>query len=173
LASTRFNSFAKFFIVDCIRCVTAYLWRMRNPAVLLAIGLAASGCVPSTPQARIQQSPALYSALAAKDQRLVQQGEIAKGMSQDAVFLAWGSPNMRYEGFQKGKTSERWDYAGSYPVYSNTYYGSYGYRNYGRYGHHGAPYYANGIAQELTYVPYRRASVWFVNQRVDSWERMR
>ena len=145
---------------------------MKQLILLLISGLLASSCVPSTPQTRIQQNPAMFGALSPKDQNLVQQGTLAKGMPQDAVWLAWGPPAQRFEGFQSGKVSERWDYSGSYPVYSQQFYGGYGYGyGYGRYGRYQGPYY--GFGPEVTFVPYRRASVWFVNDRVDSWERTR
>lgn len=30
-----------------------------------------------------------------------------------------------------------------------------------------------GMGPEITYIPYRVASVWFVDRKVDSWERAR
>ncbi len=30
-----------------------------------------------------------------------------------------------------------------------------------------------GFGPEIAYIPYRVASVWFINNRVDSWERAR
>ena len=148
--------------------------------VLVAVGLGCVSCVPSTPQARIQQSPAMFAALSPKEKQLVQQGELAKGMTQNAVFLAWGPPSMRYEGNQKGQSAMRWDYTAAYPVYTSSYFGAYSYGGYGGYGHHGHhsyPYhgygYGFGFAPEITYAPYRQSSVWFVNNRVDAWERLR
>jgi hypothetical protein len=129
-------------------------------------GLLVSSCVPSTPQTRIQQHPEMFAALTPKDQQLVQQGQLAKGMPPPAVLLAWGPPARRFEGFQSGKTTERWDYSGAYPVYSQRFYGGYGYGRYGRF-----PAAAYGLGQEVTYVPYHKASVWFVSKRVDAWER--
>lgn len=148
---------------------------MKHILGWLAIGLVASSCAPSTPQTRIQQRPDRFAALPAKERSLVERGEIAKGMSEDAVWLAWGPPAMRYEGYQKGRTSERWDYTAARPVYANHYYGMYGFGGYGHHGRYGHPYsaYGFGFAPEVAYVPYRKASVWFVSSRVDSWERLR
>jgi len=150
---------------------------MKQLVVLLMVGLVASSCVPITPQTRIQKHPALYAALSPNERNLVERGELAKGMSRDAVFLAWGAPAMSYEGYHQGKASMRWDYTGARAVYSERFYGVYGYGGYGGYGYHGHyahPYsaYAYGFAPELAFVPYRRASVWFVNNRVDGWERL-
>lgn len=144
---------------------------MKKFLACLACGLLATSCVPSTPQTRIEQNPQMFAALSAKEQSLVQRGEIAKGMSPNAVVLAWGPPSMRYEGNKQGQSSMRWDYTSAYPVYTSGYYGYYG--GYGRHGRYGYPYYGYGFGPELTYVPYRSSSVWFVNNHVESWERLR
>lgn len=138
-------------------------------------GVLLASCVPSTPQTRIQQNPQKFAALGPKNQTLVQQGQLARGMSPDAVYLAWGAPSANFQGSRDGKTTERWDYAGTRPVPVTNFYGSYGY-GYGRYGPYGRGGYSGigfGLGPEIAYIPYRVASVWFVNQRVDSWERAR
>ncbi len=132
-----------------------------------------SSCAPSTPQARIAKSPDKFAALSKKNQDLVQQGLISRGMTPDAVELAWGVPAQRFEGSKHSKSTERWDYAGSRPVYFTNYYGGYGY-GYGGYGPYGRGGYTGlgfGFGPEVAYVPYRVASVWFIDRRVDSWER--
>ncbi|GAA5478533.1 hypothetical protein [Haloferula helveola] len=137
---------------------------------LLAAALAS--CAPSTPEARISANPSSYWKLSDSHQELVRQGRIENGMPPEAVELAWGRPSRRYDG-QDGKTkTSRWDYAGSKAVYSTRYYGGYGYGPYGRYGRYG-PRYAYGLGPEVDFVPYRRASVWFRNDRVTKWERSR
>ncbi len=142
---------------------------MRKHLTALAAGLLLASCVPSTPQARIQQNPQKFSALGPKHQALVQQGRIERGMTPDAVYLAWGAPSGTFQGSRQGKFTERWDYAGSRPVYVTNFYGAYGYGGYGPYRRYG--YY--GFGPEIAYVPQHIASVWFVNQRVDAWERAR
>jgi hypothetical protein len=142
---------------------------------MAAFPLVLFSCVPSTPEARIAAQPALFDALPSRQQELVRQGRIDKGMGTDAVYLAWGKPAREYEGSDGKVATLRWDYAGSTPVYSSSFYGGYGgyrYGGYGRYGRYGYPY-GYGIGQEVTYVPYRRASVLFQNGRVASWERSR
>lgn len=136
---------------------------------LSALFLLAS-CVPSTPQARIEKDPQKFEALDGKQKALVRQGQIARGMTPDAVYLAWGDPSAIFQGSRNGKSSERWDYAGSRPVYAAGFYGGYGY-GYGPYGYHGHPGYVYGLGPEVAYVPYRIATVWFINNRVDSWEK--
>lgn len=149
---------------------------MKTFLPLLITCLAFSACAPSTPQARIAKYPEKFAALDKKEQNLVQQGQIARGMSPDAVVLAWGFPDQQFEGSRNSRLTKRWDYASAVPVYSTTYaYGGFGY-GYGRYGpyrNHGYYGPAFGFGPEVTYLPYRVASVWFVDNAVDSWERVR
>ncbi len=143
---------------------------MKNILAAILAGLVFPACAPSTPQARIERNPEIFAALGKKEQELVQQGQISRGMSPDAVVLAWGPPDQRFEGSKDSKPSGRWDYLGSRPVYSSNYFGGY------RYGLYGYPGYTNlgtAVGPDIAYLPYRLASVWFVNHRVDSWERIR
>jgi len=153
---------------------------MKNFLSALSAGLMLASCVPSTPQARIQQYPQKFSVLGEKQQALVQQGQISRGMSRDAVFLAWGASSGIFQGSNNGKPTERWDYARSRPVYVTNFYGGYGYGSYGYggygygggYGAYGPYGYSGfGLGPEIAFIPYRAASVWFINGRVDSWER--
>ncbi|GAA5496140.1 hypothetical protein Rhal01_02322 [Rubritalea halochordaticola] len=128
-----------------------------------------ANCTSSTPAARIQQNPVIYDNLSSKDQELVKQGRIAKGMSKKAVFLAWGHPSNNMAGSRDGKDFERWLYNSYRPVYTNRFYGNYGYR-WGRYGH---PYSGFGFGPEVNYVPERTAYVEFRKERVTSWARRR
>jgi hypothetical protein len=144
------------------------------PLVVCSAILAA--CAPSTPQTRIQKYPEKFSALDKQEQALVEQGKIAPGMSTDAVILAWGFPDRRFEGSRDSRMTERWDYATAVPVYSPAFVsGAYGYGcgGYGFYGRRG--YYPGGLGfgPDVTYLPQRVASVWFIDRRVDSWERLR
>lgn len=137
------------------------------PAVLAA--LISASCAPSTPEARIAARPEVFASLPAKQQEMVRQGHIDTGMGTDAVYFAWGRPSRVYEGGDEGAATLRWDYLGSSPVYGTNFYGGYG--RYGRYGSY--PYYGVGLGPEIAYVPYRRATVQFLNGRVRSWERTR
>lgn len=143
---------------------------MRTILAAVTAGLMLASCVPSTPQARIAQSPEMFAALDPSEQALVQQGQIATGMPPDAVYLAWGRPSGTLVGSKEGRAFERWDYGGTRPVYATGFGGTYGYAGgpYGRYGYSGF-----SVAPQIAYVPYRLASVWFLNKRVDSWERAR
>src|SRR5207248_11796404 len=68
----------------------------------------------------------------ARQQQLVAQGQIAPGMSENAVWLAWGSPGQRVNGFARGHSTETWVYFG----YTNAYPYGYGYGGFG-YGYPG------------------------------------
>jgi len=127
-------------------------------------------CAPSTPEHRIQQRPQDYARLSDKDKELVSRGKLAKGMSMDAVALSWGSPSSRIEGLKDGRAIDRWDYRGQRPVVTNNFFGGYrgGYNGPYRYSGFGA-----GFGPDVIYVPYRKASVWFVGGEVDEWQRER
>ena len=140
-----------------------------------ALAIAAfTSCTPSTPASRIANNHAKFAGLPQKQQQLVEQGQIARGMSPDAVLLAWGSPESRTDGSDGGVPTMHWGYAGLKPVYTTGFYGGYnwggwgGYRGYGRRSY---PYL--GIAPQVSFVPEERASVYFRNYKVQSWQRKR
>ena len=127
-------------------------------------------CVPSTPESRIYDNQAVFESLSQKDRDLVKRGELGIGMNADAVALAWGSPTRRIEGQRKGENIERWDYEGREAVVTNNVFGGYrsGYYNGYNYSGFGA-----GFGPQITYVPYTKSAVWFVNGRVSEWESVR
>jgi hypothetical protein len=140
------------------------------PTALVCAALAA--CAPVTPQTRIDRNPQVFAALSSRDQTLVRQGQIARGMPPEAVMLAWGPPGRRLVGTRGSRKIERWDYEVLRPVYTSHSYGSFGYRH-GAYGYHGHPAYSSfGFGPNLTYLPEQVASVWFENNRVEAWERL-
>jgi hypothetical protein len=140
---------------------------------LLAWGLLS--CAPQTIESRIQTSPEKFAALPARHRELVRNGQIDRGMNQDAVYFAWGSPNRVFEGAGEGGWTTRWDYIGLQTIYRTGFYGGYGYGGgygypYGRYSR-GYPYF--GVAPQVDYMPCRSASVFFKQGTVASWERVR
>jgi hypothetical protein len=143
---------------------------MKYLLIAISAGMLFTSCAPSTPLARIQRQPEKFEALSAQHRELVEKGQIDRGMSQDAVFLAWGSPSGVFQGSSNGRSTERWDYAGSRPVFTNTFHGSYG-RFHGSCWRGG--YSGIGWGPEVVYIPYRIGSVWFIDNQVDSWERAR
>ncbi|MDQ2824233.1 MAG: hypothetical protein M3R29_02170 [Verrucomicrobiota bacterium] len=99
----------------------------------LMLGITASamiltGC--STTESRISEHPEIFQTLSPNDQALVSRGQIRSGMSQNAVWLAWGAPEQKAVGNMRGRDTETWIYMNttSYPYYRGGYpYGPYGY----------------------------------------------
>jgi hypothetical protein len=153
------------------------------------------GC--STPESRISDHRDLYDSLPARQQQLVAQGQIAGGMSRNAVWLAWGAPEQRVNGYARGNTTENWVYytTTTYPYgygygygYGGFGYGPYGYGYPGFWGggvgvfrtHHGRrfavfgdpfydPFYYSYLPPTVSY-PYK--AVTFVNGRVVEFQHM-
>jgi hypothetical protein len=91
----------------------------------LTFGLAAAALLCSscgTPGTRISQHPEIYQRISPRDQALVSQGQIRPGMSMDAVWLAWGTPEQKIPGPMPG--SETWAYLryDTPPSYGGPYY---------------------------------------------------
>src|SRR4029450_12974693 len=106
------------------------IFRMKRPffrAVTFGIvagALTLASC--STTETRISGHPEIYQTLSSRDQGLVSQGQIRSGMSQNAVWLAWGSPDRKIVGNMRGRPTETWIYVhyttAPYP-YPYPYYG--------------------------------------------------
>ena len=135
----------------------------------IATALLFSNCA-STVQSRIERNPQEFASLSSKQQELVRQGRIAKGMPKRGVFLAWGRPDNVSRGSRDGKDFEAWRYRGYQPVYTHSIGFSVGH-GYGRYGHGWCPGY--GYGTDVYYRPYTAARVDFHNNRVSGWESVR
>lgn len=160
-------------LVGCKTVLTMPLSGMKKTFPLVFAGVLAlvfASCAPSTPEYRISERPRVFEGLNTKEKALVRNGEISKGMSMDAVALAWGSPSERVDGLRDGKRMERWDYEGTKPVVTNRLFGGYDTGWYGPYRYSGV---GGGFGPEITYIPYRKSSVRFVGGRVDEWERIK
>ena len=97
-----------------------------------------SGC--STVSSRIEADPASFARLSPSDQALVKEGRIRGGMSQEAVYLAWGRPEQKATGMIHNVPTETWVYlvARTVPAYGYGYgYGGGFYGRVGYYGRHG------------------------------------
>src|SRR5436309_7506660 len=107
------------------------IFRMKRSRRFRAVtfGVAASALTLascSTTETRISGHPEIYQTLPSRDQALVSQGQIRAGMSQNAVWLAWGSPDRKIVGNMRGRPTETWIYI-NYTTYPGPYYGPYGY----------------------------------------------
>ena len=60
--------------------------------IVLCGCLLLAGCATSNVESRKKERAAAYSALPPEQKEFVDQGQIKVGMSQDAVYIAWGSP---------------------------------------------------------------------------------
>jgi hypothetical protein len=171
-----------------------YDFRMKRQtfvkAPVLALGasvLMLIGC--STTESRIKEHHDLFASLSPRDQELVNRGEIRVGMSENAVWLAWGSPDQKSVGAMRGRQTATWLYINTsypYPYHSYPYYG-YGYDGYGGFGgvgvirrhHHGRfvfygdpfydPFYYSYIPPSVS---YPNKTVTFSNGRVISFQRL-
>lgn len=105
------------------------------------LGLA--GC--STTQSRISDRPDLFRSLPPNDQQLVSAGQIRTGMSQSAVWLAWGTPEQKTVGMIRGNNAETWIYLTTTTApYAGYGYG-YGYGFGYPYGGFGPGFYGGGV----------------------------
>ena len=113
------------------------IFNMKRQIFLRALTLCLSasalffgGC--ATPEQRISDHPEIFQTLSPRDQELVKVGKIREGMSMDAVWVAWGTPDQKATGVARGKPVETWIYNDYY--YANSYYpypyGPYGYGGY-------------------------------------------
>jgi hypothetical protein len=153
---------------------------------LCAGALILTGC--ETTESRISEHRDLFNSLSARDQALVNQGQIRSGMSQQAVWLAWGSPEQKTSGEMRGRATETWIYIQTRTApYGSAYYPYYGYGP--RFGlggsvgfvsrrHHGRsfaffgdpfydPFYYSYIPPTVA-IPYK--TVTFSNGRVMSFQ---
>src|SRR6266446_2743336 len=94
---------------------------------MLGSALVFTGC--ATTESRISDHPEIFNSLSPSDQALVKEGKIRAGMPQNAVWLAWGSPEQKAVGNMRGRPTETWIYI----TYTTAPYG-YGYP-YGPYGY--------------------------------------
>src|SRR4030095_12768827 len=97
------------------------------PTITAAAAFISTGC--STVESRISEHRDLYASLPSRQQQLVAQGQIGPGMSQDAVWLAWGSAEQKVNGYARGNATETWVYYATTTAYP------YGYGGYGRFGY--------------------------------------
>jgi hypothetical protein len=88
----------------------------------IAGALILNGC--GTTGARISQHPEMYQSLSPSDQGLVSQGQIRSGMSTDAVWLAWGTPDRKLPASIRNRPAETWVYLRyeTPPSYGGPYY---------------------------------------------------
>ena len=138
---------------------------MKQIFFLLSASLILCGCATTAKKfdARKQERYAAYAALSPEMKTAVDKGEIKVGMTEDAVYIAWGPPAQILKGESAGGATTTWIYAGTYLQE----YRYWSYRPYwGRY------HYAYGPYLEYDYYPrgYTRAEVVFEHGVVKQWQ---
>jgi hypothetical protein len=78
--------------------------------IALVVAAVLAGCASSTIESRRKDRPAAYSALSAEQRALVDQGQVRVGMSQDAVYIAWGEPKQKTQAEGAEGLTEMWIY---------------------------------------------------------------
>ncbi|MBA3962630.1 MAG: hypothetical protein H0X40_12115 [Chthoniobacterales bacterium] len=106
-------------------------------AWVAASALVVTGC--STVKSRIDENRTNFDRLSASDKALVTEGKIRGGMSQEAVYIAWGRPEQKAVGEIHGVPTETWVYL----IATTTPYG-YGYG-------YGGGFYGGGFSGPVGY----------------------
>ncbi|MEP6664355.1 MAG: hypothetical protein ABJC04_11910 [Verrucomicrobiota bacterium] len=127
-----------------------------------------AGCATSTVETRKKERPASYQSLSPENKALVDQSQIKVGMTEDAVYLAWGKPSQVLKSENARGAVTTWLYEGTYlqeyrywsdqSGFYRTRRGRDGFSNYGR--------------LQSDYVPqdYVSAEVNFVGGKIIDWK---
>ena len=166
--------------------------RIFSAAITIALAASAvflTGCAST--ESRISEHREMFNTLSPSDQSLVTQGQIRSGMSLNAVWLAWGSPDQKLTGEIRGRASETWvyvNYTDAYPYgpygggygfgygggFGGGFSGGYAVRSRGghRYFIYGDPFYDPFYSAIPPRVQYPYKTVTFVNGRVISYQHL-
>ncbi len=142
---------------------------MKSFGCMLAFVLCVVGCATrNTIQSRQQERAVAYAALTPEHHALVDHGEIKWGMSQDAVYIAWGSPSEVLKGESGANSTTTWLYAWTAAQE----------RRYWNFHHHDPADVSNAYrqlpTQDSEYVPvrYTHAEIVFENGVVKNWRQI-
>ena len=130
--------------------------------IILAAGLLLAACATSTVESRKKERAAAYATLPPDVKSLVDNGQIKAGMSEDAVYIAWGSPSEILRSETGSTAQSTWLYYGGWM--EETRYWSY--RQAGRGRDLYLERYLDRDYQPRTYVS---AEIVFVNGQVTRW----
>jgi len=122
-------------------------------ALVLAVFFLTGCATTNTIESRKRERAAAYAALSPEFRALVDGGQIRKGMTEDAVYIAWGKPAQILQQEDQNGAATLWLYEGGWMEETRYWYG----RRYSRLEHDYQP---------RTYV---RAEIVFVNGQVVSW----
>ena len=125
---------------------------MKYLLLSLIASLLLTGCATSTIASRKRERAAAYAALSPEFQTLAADGQIRRGMTEDAVYIAWGKPAQILHQEDAQGLATIWIYEGGWMEETR-----YWYRNQS---------YPQTDYQPRTYV---RAEIIFVSGTVDTW----
>ena len=87
---------------------------MKSGFIVLLAALLLTGCATSTVQSRKQERAGAFAALSPEFQAPVADGQIRRGMTEDAVYIAWGKPmQILHEENSQGRATT-WLYEGGW-----------------------------------------------------------
>jgi hypothetical protein len=121
--------------------------------LLLLTSLILTGCATSTIESRKQERASGFAALSPEFKTLVLDGQIRRGMTEDAVYIAWGRPAQVLQREDQGGLVTIWVYLGGWMEETRYWY------NYRRY-------------PVIDYQPrtYVRAEITFTGGVVSAWQ---
>lgn len=137
---------------------------MKTWFLIILVSLTLTSCATTSISSRKQERLGSYNALPAEQRLAVDTGQIKVGMTEDAVYIAWGKPSQIVRGESSAGPIVTW-------LYTGTYFDEYrGWSYYGHYHSYRGRYYT---APYMTYdyVPrnYIRAEVKFEGGVVKEW----
>lgn len=80
---------------------------------LLGVAVLLAGCATASIEKRRTERSASYEQLSDAHRELVDKGDITAGMSEDAVYIAWGKPDQVLRRGDKSGETTRWLYEGT------------------------------------------------------------
>jgi hypothetical protein len=129
------------------------LKHVRTSLQLLLLSLLLVGCAThGTIQTRRQERASGYASLTPDLQKLVDEGRIARGMSEDAVFIAWGKPAQVLRQENAGGAATIWLYEGGWMEETRWW-----------------PHYSRAPVNEYQPRTYVSAEIVFIKGLVESW----
>lgn len=86
---------------------------LRSALAFLVVFSSGCSSTQSTVDTRRNEKAAAYAALSAEQRTLVDEGQIKVGMSEDAVYIAWGEPAQRLLNEDANGRTTTWLYHGT------------------------------------------------------------
>jgi hypothetical protein len=135
---------------------------MSRILIVLVSGALLMGCATSTIESRKKERAAAYTAFPPEVKNFVDNGQIKVGMTEDAVYIAWGTPAEILQSETGNRAESTWLYHGGWM--EETRYWTYREAGRGRDIH--LERYLDRDYQPRTYVS---AEIVFVNGCVNRW----